>query len=167
MITQYICPDCGVAVAQPHECDIERCSGCEGQRITCDCEPHDPMASARTGEWPSVQIPNAPGAEGEASEAPPLQVPRTAEDVYWDYIKTYGHEAAEYAVIEYFDRGIVVELLLEHIDADALDEFLHDNLAERQPFLPAEQRNDQPMEDFLGELEESSGDRVNWQQEGF
>lgn len=54
MNRRTICPECGTGIGEPHntQCDVECCSVCGGQRITCDCEGHDPMASAWTGEWP-------------------------------------------------------------------------------------------------------------------
>lgn len=55
MTTQLHCPDCGAKPGDPHtsDCDVQRCSVCGQQRITCDCDGRDPIQSAWNGECPT------------------------------------------------------------------------------------------------------------------
>jgi len=46
------CPDCSVKPGQSHEfnCDVARCTKCEGQRLQCDCELE--KEEVWDGTWP-------------------------------------------------------------------------------------------------------------------
>lgn len=48
------CPDCRTEIDQPHVsgCDIERCSICKGQWISCGHKTHNPKEERWMGIWP-------------------------------------------------------------------------------------------------------------------
>lgn len=56
MTNERKCPDCGAKPGETHAsgCDVERCSVCEGQWISCGHDGHDPEKSKWSGEWPGV-----------------------------------------------------------------------------------------------------------------
>lgn len=49
-----VCPDCSANPGQRHlkNCDVERCSVCGGQRLSCKCIGHDKDFAKWTGIWP-------------------------------------------------------------------------------------------------------------------
>lgn len=48
------CPDCGTKAGKKHKknCDVERCTVCGTQYISCGCEGHDKQFAFWRGFWP-------------------------------------------------------------------------------------------------------------------
>ena len=59
---------------------------------------------------------------------------RSSEDVYREWLEKAGEKACVDAVINYWHATVIAEILLQHTNADDLDEFLRDNLTEPDPF---------------------------------
>jgi hypothetical protein len=54
LLNKSYCPDCNVKPGKPHlpNCDVERCSVCGSQKLSCSCKGHDPLFARWTGIWP-------------------------------------------------------------------------------------------------------------------
>jgi len=57
------CPDCACGIGEEHSenCDVQRCSGCGGQRLSCFCgedgkkDKHDFSKTTWSGFWPGIK----------------------------------------------------------------------------------------------------------------
>ena len=96
------CPDCGTGIGQPHRpgCDVERCSKCGGQKISCDGDGHDPTKSTWTGEWPESPVKSDLGdtevTECEFESRFPLLTNHLNSNASWNgcMFETFGEEMA-------------------------------------------------------------------------
>jgi hypothetical protein len=83
-MTNQRCPDCGAEIGEPHrkECDVERCSKCGGQRVSCNCDAHEQERSIWTGEGPLVDKPS-PENLAAAEEEPAFVIYGVAKGRFW------------------------------------------------------------------------------------
>lgn len=96
------CPDCGVEPGQIHlaNCDVERCSSCRGQRLSCPgCPDHEPKQAPWEGEWPGVAECRERGwyavmREDQGWAPCTADTPRAHEDLNrWSYFQQTGEDS--------------------------------------------------------------------------
>lgn len=77
VISASTCPDCGVTPGQSHTdaCDVERCSVCGTQRLSCGCDGHDPLNWAWVGEQPEP-VPPGGACDGRTGNEQKIDITR-------------------------------------------------------------------------------------------
>jgi len=123
------CPDCGVSPGQMHEkdCDVERCSGCGLQRVSCDCD--DAGRSVWTG---SVATKNVTKSLELAADE---RIGAEAKQCYGNSMRAVMHCPEHYNAVyvegfAVFTNGFSIEHGWVEVDGEIVDPTLPtDNMA--------------------------------------
>ena len=125
MTIQTMCPDCGAIPGLPHhdDCDIQRCSVCGTQRLTCGCEGHEPLRSIWTGDLPKKK-----NVELSLKLSKDKRIGAKRKQCYYNAFKTlyYCHEYAHATYVE--GIAVVGTLSLEHGWIEFNDEIIDPTL---------------------------------------
>lgn len=164
MTTRTNCPGCGVAVGLPHinGCNAERCSICDGKRINCDCEGHDPTASA----WipPDELLCEGCGTTQPFAEA------IAGGWVIWFTDGEFDINEGVCARCQEPPSPSPDVTEVPMMTAEEQRDFFAMELEEYRDVRWSHQPIEEPVYDYIRELveaEQRASDRVNWQQEGF
>lgn len=91
------CPDCAAEPGSVHDagCDVERCSVCKGQWISCGHDNHNPQESKWTGVWPGIVGCQDRGFYVIVTEKPHFAVPDIMVPHYGDPCSADHPDASE------------------------------------------------------------------------
>ena len=107
--------------------DVDRCSSCGSQRISCDCSDHESEQTVWTGEWPKGIAVSPSPAKPCSVTAFDIDYDITAEDVECD--EDASDADIELAIKEL--RATLPATLTFEVDAETLEEIE----ADEEPIL--------------------------------